>query len=60
MGFLYSTGFEMNVAVTILRLKEGLDCTEILADVDDMILKATNKKIKEKKDTPGNYICKVK
>jgi hypothetical protein len=25
-----------------------------------MILKATNKKIKEKKDTPGNYICKVK
>ncbi|XP_046450812.1 solute carrier family 12 member 3-like isoform X3 [Daphnia pulex] len=53
------TGFEMNVAVTILRLKEGLDCTEILADVDDMILKATNKKIKEKKDTPAGNAATV-
>lgn len=47
----------MNVAVTILRLKEGLDCSEVLADVDDVILKASNKKTKGKKDTldtPGN------
>ncbi|XP_057373614.1 bumetanide-sensitive sodium-(potassium)-chloride cotransporter-like isoform X1 [Daphnia carinata] len=33
-----TAGFEMNVAVTILRNKEGLDCTEILADIDDFIL----------------------
>lgn len=48
----------MNAAVTILRLKEGLDCSEILADFDDAILNASNKKTKEKKDktldTSGN------
>nr|CAH0112221.1 unnamed protein product [Daphnia galeata] len=32
------TGFEMNVGVAILRLQEGLDCSEILADIDDLIL----------------------
>ncbi|XP_046651527.1 bumetanide-sensitive sodium-(potassium)-chloride cotransporter-like isoform X2 [Daphnia pulicaria] len=31
------TGFEMNVAVAILRLQEGLDCSEILADIDDLM-----------------------
>lgn len=31
----------MNVAVAILRLQEGLDCTEILADIDDFILNKT-------------------
>ncbi|EFX65509.1 hypothetical protein DAPPUDRAFT_333094 [Daphnia pulex] len=45
------SGFEMNVAVAILRLKEGLDCSEVLADVDDAILKASNKKTKGKKET---------
>lgn len=52
----------MNVAVTILRLKEGLDCSEVLADVDDAILKASNKKTKGNKDTldtSGNYICRA-
>ncbi len=28
----------MNVGVSILRLQEGLDCSEILADIDDLIL----------------------
>jgi solute carrier family 12 sodium/potassium/chloride transporter 2 len=28
----------MNVGVAILRLQEGLDCSEILADIDDLIL----------------------
>jgi hypothetical protein len=28
----------MNVGVAILRLKEGLDCSEILVDIDDVIL----------------------
>ncbi|KAI9550263.1 hypothetical protein GHT06_005728 [Daphnia sinensis] len=32
------TGFEMNVGVAILRLQEGLDCSQILADIDDLIL----------------------
>jgi hypothetical protein len=27
----------MNVAVAILRLQEGLDCSEILADIDDLM-----------------------
>lgn len=39
----FSTGFEMNVAVAILRLQEGLDCSEILADIDDLILNKTPK-----------------
>lgn len=30
----------MNVAVAILRLQEGLDCSGILADIDDLILKS--------------------
>lgn len=42
---LYSTAFEMNVAVSILRLQEGLDCSKILADIDDLIL---NKRLKDK------------
>lgn len=29
----------MDVGVAILRLREGLDCSEILADIDDLILK---------------------
>jgi solute carrier family 12 sodium/potassium/chloride transporter 2 len=33
----------MNVAVAILRLQEGLDCSEILADIDDLILNKTSK-----------------
>ncbi|XP_057378001.1 bumetanide-sensitive sodium-(potassium)-chloride cotransporter-like isoform X1 [Daphnia carinata] len=32
------TGFEMNVGVAILRLQEGLDCSQILADIDDLIV----------------------
>ena len=28
----------MNVGVAILRLKEGLDCSDILADIDQVIL----------------------
>lgn len=40
------TGFEMNVGVAILRLQEGLDCSQILADIDDLIL---NKFPKDKK-----------
>lgn len=28
----------MHVGVTILRLQEGLDCSEILADIDELIL----------------------
>ena len=40
----------MNVGVAILRVKEGLDCSGILGDVDDMILKASSKKNKEKKN----------
>ncbi|XP_046450809.1 solute carrier family 12 member 3-like [Daphnia pulex] len=39
------TAFEMNVAVSILRLQEGLDCSKILADIDDLIL---NKTLKDK------------
>ncbi len=46
--FTSSTAFEMNVAVAILRLKEGLDCSEILADVDELILR-TNQNKKNKK-----------
>lgn len=30
----------MNVGVAILRLQEGFDCTNILADIDDLILKS--------------------
>lgn len=30
----------MNVGVAILRLQEGLDCSNILADIDDLILKS--------------------
>ncbi|XP_046651512.1 solute carrier family 12 member 3-like isoform X1 [Daphnia pulicaria] len=37
------TGFEMHVGVTILRLQEGLDCSEILADIDDLILNKLSK-----------------
>jgi solute carrier family 12 sodium/potassium/chloride transporter 2 len=33
----------MNVGVTILRLQEGLDCSEILADIDDLILNKLSK-----------------
>lgn len=29
----------MNVGVAILRLQEGLDCSNILADIDNVILK---------------------
>ena len=36
------TGFEMNVGVVILRLQEGLDCSGILADIDDLILNSKN------------------
>lgn len=36
----------MNVGVAILRLQEGLDCSQILADIDDLIL---NKFPKDKK-----------
>ncbi len=58
----YSTGFEMNVGVAILRVKEGLDCSGILGDVDDIILKASSKKNKEKKNIiaqTGNEIFQV-
>ncbi|EFX79453.1 hypothetical protein DAPPUDRAFT_319556 [Daphnia pulex] len=46
------TGFEMNVSVAILRLKEGLDCSGIIADIDDLILKAPTKKAKENSTIP--------
>jgi solute carrier family 12 sodium/potassium/chloride transporter 2 len=48
-----STGFEMHVSVAILRLKEGLDCSGIVADIDDLILKAPTKKAKENSAIPG-------
>ncbi|XP_059352273.1 bumetanide-sensitive sodium-(potassium)-chloride cotransporter-like isoform X2 [Daphnia carinata] len=44
------TGFEMQVAVAILRLKEGLDCTDIVADFDDLIPQPPIKKVKNKKN----------
>jgi solute carrier family 12 sodium/potassium/chloride transporter 2 len=43
----------MNVSVAILRLKEGLDCSGIVADIDDLILKAPTKKAKENSAIPG-------
>jgi hypothetical protein len=52
----------MNVGVAILRVKEGLDCSGILGDVDDIILKASSKKNKEKKNIiaqTGNEIFQV-
>ena len=33
----------MHVGVAILRLQEGLDCSEILADIDDLILNKLSK-----------------
>lgn len=45
----FSTGFEMHVAVAILRLKEGLDCSEIVADIDELISQSSDKKVKDKK-----------
>jgi hypothetical protein len=39
----------MNVGVAILRQQEGLDCSEILADIDDLIL--NNKLSKEQNST---------
>lgn len=30
----------MNVGVAIIRLQEGLDCSNILADIDSVILKS--------------------
>ena len=35
---MLSSAFEMNVAVAILRVQEGLDYTGILADIDDLLL----------------------
>ncbi len=32
---LYSTGFDLQVAVAILRTPEGLDCTSLLTDLED-------------------------
>ncbi len=43
----------MNVSVAILRLKEGLDCSGIIADIDDLILKAPTKKAKENSAVNG-------
>lgn len=43
----------MNVSVAILRLKEGLDCSGTIADIDDLILKAPTKKAKENSTVNG-------
>lgn len=40
----------MNVGVAILRLQEGLDCSEILADIDDLIRKTPKEKIRTRQD----------
>lgn len=62
LGVYCSTGFEMHVAVAILRLKEGLDCSEIVGDIDQLIPQPPSKKVKEKikkTDTlvvPGNKL----
>ncbi|XP_057374572.1 LOW QUALITY PROTEIN: bumetanide-sensitive sodium-(potassium)-chloride cotransporter-like [Daphnia carinata] len=44
------TGFEMHVAVAILRLKEGLDCSGIVADIDELISQTPSKKVIDKKE----------
>ena len=44
----------MNVSVAILRLKDGLDYSGIIADIDDLILnKAPTKKTNENPTVPG-------
>jgi solute carrier family 12 sodium/potassium/chloride transporter 2 len=43
----------MNVAVAILRLQDGLDCTVILADVDDLIPSKSSGKRSELCDSPA-------
>ncbi|KAI9556389.1 hypothetical protein GHT06_018963 [Daphnia sinensis] len=40
----------MHVAVAILRLKEGLDCSGIVADIDELISQTSSKKVKDKKE----------
>jgi len=37
----------MNVGVAILRLQEGLDCSEFLGDIDDVILNKSSGKTSE-------------
>ncbi|XP_032780017.2 bumetanide-sensitive sodium-(potassium)-chloride cotransporter isoform X2 [Daphnia magna] len=55
------TGFEMHVAVAILRLKEGLDCSEIVADIDQLISQSSDKKVKDKKrKTVDNSVVSAK
>ena len=49
----YSTGFDLNVGVAILRVRDGFDCTGILADVDDLINKFGEKK------TPNGTLTEV-
>lgn len=49
----YSTGFDLNVGVAILRVRDGFDCTGILADVDDLINKFGEKK------TPNGTLTQV-
>lgn len=46
----------MNVAVAILRLQGGLDCTEILADIDDLIGSKSSGENSELRESPaGEY-----
>lgn len=49
MSLFDSTAFEMNVAVAILRVQEGLDYTGILADLDELIPGTPKKKSKDPK-----------
>jgi hypothetical protein len=48
-GIFFSTALEMHVAVTILRVQEGLDYTGILRDFDVKDLTKDNKKKEGKK-----------
>ncbi len=49
------TGFEMNVAVAILRLQEGLDYSGILGDIDDLIVNKTSGKRSTSRLTSCDY-----
>ena len=46
----------MNKAVAILRLQEGLDCSEILSDIDELIRNKSpaNKKVSKQTSVISN------
>ena len=46
----------MNVGVAILRLQEGLDCSAILADIDDVILKNPKKKASRQEGSESSIV----